>query len=69
MSAATVLAHRINEEGVRLGEQWTNVLKQGGNRKGLDLYKMAGIDLSTTDIFNQAVDYVGAIVDELERRF
>ncbi|MFS0638151.1 M3 family metallopeptidase [Mesobacillus foraminis] len=69
MSAATVLAHRIKEEGVRLGEQWTNVLKQGGNRKGLDLYKMAGIDLSATDIFNQTVDYVGAIVDELERSF
>jgi oligoendopeptidase F len=69
ISASTVIAQRIKGEGVSVGEQWTNVLKQGGTKKGLDLFRMAGLDMSSTDIFKQAIAYVGSIVDELERSF
>jgi oligoendopeptidase F len=69
ISASTVIAQRIKAEGVIAGEQWTNVLKQGGTKKGLELFKMAGLDMSSTDTFKRAIGYVGSIVDELEQSF
>jgi oligoendopeptidase F len=68
-SASTVIAKRIKKEGITVGEQWTNVLKLGGSMKGMDLYKMAGLDMSTTDVIKQAIAHVGSIVDELENSF
>lgn len=68
-SASTVIAKRIQQEGVSVGEQWTEVLKRGGTLNGFDLYKMAGLDMSTTDVIKQAIAHVGTIVDELENSF
>jgi oligoendopeptidase F len=69
MSAATIIAQRIKIEGKGIGEQWTEVLKQGGNIKGLDLYKMVDLDMSTTSIIKQTITHVGTIVDHLEKSF
>ncbi len=69
ISASTVIAKRIKEEGVAIGEQWTEVLKLGGSKKGLELYKAAGLDMSTTNIISDAIARVGEIVDELEKSF
>jgi oligoendopeptidase F len=68
-SASTVIANRIKKEGITVGEQWTDVLKLGGSMSGLDLYKQAGLDMSTTDVIKQAIAHVGRIVDELENSF
>jgi oligoendopeptidase F len=68
-SASTVIANRIKTEGTSVGEQWTNVLKLGGSMSGLDLYRQAGLELSTTDVIKQAIAHVGRIVDELENSF
>ncbi|WP_181884352.1 M3 family metallopeptidase [Neobacillus piezotolerans] len=68
-SASTVVANRIKEEGISVGEQWTEVLKRGGTLGGFDLYKMAGLDMSTTDVIKQAISHIGTIVDELEKSF
>jgi oligoendopeptidase F len=68
-SASTVIAQRIQKEGASVGEQWTNVLKLGGSMSGMDLYKMAGLDMSNTDVIKQAIAHVGSIVDELENSF
>ncbi|MCT8137825.1 oligoendopeptidase F [Anaerobacillus sp. CMMVII] len=68
-SASTVIANRIKTEGSAVGEQWTNVLKLGGSMSGLDLYKQAGLDMSTMDVIKQAIAHVGRIVDELEESF
>lgn len=69
MSASTVMAQRIKEEGTAVGEQWTNVLKQGGSKNGFELYEMVDLDMSTTANLKKAVQYVGSIVDELEKSF
>ncbi|WP_099159235.1 M3 family metallopeptidase [Virgibacillus ndiopensis] len=69
ISASTIMASRIQEEGSNVGEQWTKVLKQGGNMGGLDLYRMAGIDMSNTNNLKKAIARVGTIVDELEDSF
>jgi oligoendopeptidase F len=68
-SASTVIANRIKKEGITVGEQWTDVLKRGGSMSGLDLFKQAGLDMSTTDVIKQAIAHVGRIVDELENSF
>jgi oligoendopeptidase F len=68
-SASTVIANRIKTDGSKVGEQWSNVLKLGGSMSGLDLYKQAGLDMSTTDVIKQAIAHVGRIVDELENSF
>lgn len=68
-SASTVLANRIEADGVSAGEQWTEVLKRGGTLSGLDLYKLAGLDMSSTAVIKDAVAHIGTIVDELEKSF
>ncbi|HLQ72310.1 MAG TPA: M3 family metallopeptidase [Bacillota bacterium] len=69
MSASTVMAQRIKQEGISAGEQWTNVLKTGGKKNGFELYNLAGLDMSTTDNLKKAVAHVGTIVDKLEQSF
>ncbi|GAF16331.1 LOW QUALITY PROTEIN: oligoendopeptidase F [Bacillus sp. JCM 19046] len=68
-SASTVMANRIEEVGISAGEQWTEVLKRGGTLSGLDLYKLAGLDLSSMRVIKDAIAHVGTIVDELEQSF
>lgn len=69
ISAATIIAQRIKSEGPAVGKQWTNVLKKGGSMRGLELYKMANLDMSNSDVIKQTISYVGTIVDELEKSF
>jgi oligoendopeptidase F len=69
LSASTVLAKRIEAEGLSAGLAFVEVLKQGGNKKGLELFEMLGLDMKDPSIYKQAVDYVGSIVDELEKSF
>jgi oligoendopeptidase F len=69
LAASTVLAKRIETEGLSAGLAFTEVLKQGGSKKGLELFEMLGLDMRDPLYFTQAVDYVGKIVDELEESF
>ncbi|WP_066291743.1 M3 family metallopeptidase [Bacillus sp. FJAT-29937] len=69
ISASTLVAQRIKAEGQSVGEQWTEVVKKGGSMNGLDLYRMAGLDMSTTENLKLAIANIGRIVDELEQSF
>ncbi len=69
ISAATVMAGRIQRGGQAEGERWVEVLKAGGSRTALDLFGMAGLDMTSPDMYRQAVAYVGALVDQLEESF
>lgn len=69
ISASTIISERIQKEGIQVGKQWTEVLKQGGNMNGFKLFEMAGVNMSTTENLEKAIAYVGSIVDELERSF
>ena len=42
------------------------MLKAGGTLKPLELFKLAGVDMSTAEPIRQAVAYVGQLIDELE---
>ncbi|MFZ5817630.1 MAG: M3 family metallopeptidase [Bacillota bacterium] len=69
LTASTVLARRIAEEGQAAGERWVEVLKLGGSRRALDLFAAAGLDMTRPEPYREAVAFVGRLVDELEASF
>lgn len=65
-SAAIALSKRImelGEEGVR---DYMKFLTGGSSKDPIDLLKMAGVDMSTPDPINAAMEMFGELVDELE---
>lgn len=69
LTVSTAVAKQIKEEGKPAVERWLNVLKSGGTLKPLELIKKAGVDMSKTDAIKEAVNYVGSLVDQLEKSF
>jgi len=63
------MAQAIDEEGQPAIERWLEVLKAGGSVKPLELMRGAGIDLEDPETVRKAVDYVGQLVDEVEKSF
>ena len=68
--------HRIDgdlpdaaEEGEPVARRWVDVLKAGGTKKPLELFRIAGIDMSGPEPLRRAVAYVGGLIDEVERGF
>ncbi len=66
LTASTAIAQMIQEEGQPAVDRWLEVLRAGGTMKPLELLKHAGIDMSKPDPILKAVDYVGALIHELE---
>ncbi|MCE7790943.1 oligoendopeptidase F [Salipaludibacillus sp. CUR1] len=69
LTASTAAAQMIQEEGQPAVDRWLSALKAGGTMKPLQLMQQAGVDMSTPEPIQQAVAYVGSLVDELEKSF
>ncbi|GGJ92082.1 oligoendopeptidase F [Lentibacillus kapialis] len=69
LTISTAVAGMIRKEGQPAVDRWLSVLKAGGTMKPLDLAKKAGIDMSQPDAIQEAVAYVGELVDELEKSY
>lgn len=69
LTASTAIARQIFEEGAPAVERWINVLKAGGSYPPEQLMKMAGIDMTTAEPIEKAVDYVGGLTAELDVLF
>lgn len=69
LTASTLIAKKIREEGEPAAKTWIEVLKAGGSLPPLDLMKMAGVDMSKPAPISEAVAYVGSLVSELEASF
>ncbi len=69
LTAATACAQLFQAEGQPAVDRWLEMLKSGGTLKPLDLFKVAGVDMSTPDPIRKAVAHVGSLVDRLERSF
>ncbi|REJ14968.1 MAG: oligoendopeptidase F [Caldibacillus debilis] len=69
LTASTAVAQMIEKEGKPAVERWLAALKAGGTLKPLELMQLAGVDMSTAKPIRQAVAYVGAMIDELEKSF
>ncbi|MCE5169945.1 oligoendopeptidase F [Paenibacillus profundus] len=69
LTASTAAARLIQEEGQPAVDRWLQALKAGGTLSPLELMKLAGVDMSERQPIQQAVAYVGSLVDELESLF
>lgn len=69
LTIATAVARAIKEEGKPAVERWLTVLKSGGSKSPVELAKMAGVDMTRPEAIRKAVDYVGHLVDGVERYF
>ncbi|SER81265.1 oligoendopeptidase F [Salipaludibacillus aurantiacus] len=69
LTASTAAAQMIQEEGQPAVDRWLSALKAGGTMKPLQLMQQAGVNMSTPEPIQQAVAYVGSLVDELEKSF
>lgn len=69
LTASTTIAQLIQEEGQPAVDRWLEVLRAGGTLKPIELLKHAGIDMSKPDPIKKAVEYVGSLIEELERSY
>lgn len=67
LTVSTAAARMIQEEGQPAVDRWLQALKAGGTLKPLDLIKITGVDMSGPHAIEEAVVYIGSLVDELER--
>ena len=67
LTVATQAALRIEREGAPAVEAWKKVLKAGSTLDPAGLAKLAGIDISTDQPLLDTIDYIGSIVDEIEK--
>jgi oligoendopeptidase F len=69
LTCSTLMAQAIDEEGQPTVDRWLEVLKAGGSVKPLELMHRAGIDLEDPATVRKVVDYVGRLIDEVEKSF
>ncbi len=65
-SAAIALSQKILAEGKPAVENYLNFLSGGCSKSPVDLLKGAGVDMSTPDPVNQALELFGKLLDEME---
>jgi oligoendopeptidase F len=69
LTVSTAVAQKIKNEGKPVVDGWLNVLRAGGTMKPLDLIKQVGVDMSEPDAIQDAVAYVGSLIDVLEKSY
>ncbi|MBU9713438.1 oligoendopeptidase F [Evansella tamaricis] len=69
LTASTAVAKRIQEDGQPVVDRWLEVLKAGGTMKPLELMNHAGVDMSKKETIRVAVEYVGSLINELEKNY
>ena len=67
LTVATQAALRIEREGKPAVEDWKKVLCAGSTLDPAGLAKLAGIDITTDRPLLDTIDYIGSIVDEIEK--
>ncbi len=66
-SAAVAIANRILSEGESAVEDYKRFLSSGGSSDPISLLKIAGVDMSSPDPVNSALQLFGELVDEMEK--
>ncbi|MFD2829276.1 oligoendopeptidase F [Corticicoccus populi] len=67
LTIATAMSKRVLNEGQPAVDDWLKVLKSGGTKNPVELSQMAGIDITTNQPLKETINYIGELVDELER--
>ncbi len=66
-SAAIALSRKILNEGKPAVDNYIKFLSGGCSASPIELLKTAGVDMSTPDPVNAALDMFGSLIDELEK--
>lgn len=66
-SAATAISHKIRMEGKPARNNYIDFLKTGESDYPIELLKIAGVDMSTQQPIEQAMETFKNLVDELEK--
>ena len=61
------IANRILSEGETAVRDYKKFLSSGGSSDPISLLKIAGVDMSTPDPVNSALQLFGELVDEMEK--
>ncbi len=69
LSAGCAVAEAIRKEGEPAVQRWLAAIKAGSTMHPLDLYKLAGIDMSTPEPVEQAVGLFGRLIADLEESY
>jgi len=69
LTVGTAVARAIKAEGAPIAARWVEVLKAGGTLKPLELARLAGVDMTSKQPIQDAVAYVGWLVDEVAQSF
>ena len=67
LTIATSMSKRVRDEGQPAVDDWLNVLRSGGTKKPVELAQMAGVDISTDQPLRETIEYIGELIDELEK--
>ncbi|APW97437.1 oligoendopeptidase F [Halobiforma lacisalsi AJ5] len=66
ISAALAITDRIFEEGETAAEDYLEFLRQGSREYPLELLRVAGVDMSTSDPIDRALETYGDRLDEMD---
>lgn len=66
ISAALALSKKIMAEGQPAVDRYLNFLRSGSSRSSIDLLRAAGVDMTTPQPIQDALDTFDALLDELE---
>ena len=67
ISAAQTLARQILREGAPAVERYLSFLRGGGSKTSIELLQGAGVDMTTPDPINAAIDVFEETVAEMEK--
>lgn len=67
ISAALALAKRVTQGGEAEREDYFKFLKSGGSRYPIESLKLAGVDMSSSEPIQSALDVFANLVNELEK--
>lgn len=69
LTAATKAYTLYEEKGQPVLDSWLEMLKSGGTKEPLELFKLAGVDMEQKKTIQDAVAYVGSLISDLETSY
>ncbi|SFB75400.1 oligoendopeptidase F [Butyrivibrio sp. YAB3001] len=67
LTIATQVMKRIRNEGQSAVDDWKKTLAAGSTVDPIGFAKMAGVDVTTDHALLDTIDYIGSIIDEIEK--
>lgn len=66
LTIGTIISDKIVNGTDEDRKRWIEVLKMGGSKGPIDLSKEAGVDMTTTKPLEEAIEFIGSIIDQID---